>query len=47
MITDTSTRHLRAASAWETSPWVIAKKISHLVSADSLTGLRRPLLASI
>src|SRR4029077_390639 len=35
--------HLRAASAWLISPAVTCKKISHLVSADSFDGRRRPL----
>ena len=43
---DTSTRHLRAASAWLISPAVICRKISHFVSADKLVGRRRSLLAS-
>ena len=32
---DTSTIHLRAASAWVISPEVIFKKISHLVSRST------------
>src|SRR6185437_11762015 len=40
---DTSMCHLRAASAWLISPAVTCKKISHLVSADSFDGRRRPL----
>ena len=43
---DTSTCHLRAASAWLISPAVICKKISHFVSADKLAGRRRSLLDS-
>jgi hypothetical protein len=41
MTVDTSTYHLRAASAWVTSPVVTCKKIPHSVSADSLVGHRR------
>jgi len=35
---ETSTPHLRAASAWVTSPAVTAKNTSHFVSADSFFG---------
>ena len=41
MIVDTSTVHLRAASAWVISPEAIYKKISHFVSALSTRGRRR------
>jgi transposase-like protein len=40
---DASTCQLRAASAWQTSPAVTRKKISHFVSADRFFGRRRPL----
>ena len=40
---DTSTRHLRAASAWLISPAVTCRKISHFVSADRFVGRRRAL----
>jgi hypothetical protein len=38
---DTSTIHLRAASAWVISPAVICKNISHLVSALKIFGRAR------
>jgi hypothetical protein len=47
MIVDTSTVHLRAASAWLISPPLTCKKISHFVSGDSFVGRRRPSLIVI
>ncbi|HEY5261409.1 MAG TPA: hypothetical protein VIJ33_04810 [Solirubrobacteraceae bacterium] len=40
MITDTSTRHFRAASACEISCEVTSRKISHFSSSDSCRRLR-------
>ena len=47
MTLDTSTPHLRAASAWVISPLATTKQISHFVSADSFFGRRRPSLRVI
>jgi len=47
MIVDTSTTHLRAASAWVISPEVTCKKISHFVSGDNLFAARRPFVSLI